>query len=39
MKYTVKMCSGAMIYINFHKDWFRHSKFVGRGDFIETQMT
>jgi hypothetical protein len=31
MKCAVEMGSGAMIYVPFHKDWFRHSK-VGRGD-------
>jgi hypothetical protein len=31
MKYAVEMGSGAIIYMQFHSDWFRHSK-VDMGD-------
>jgi hypothetical protein len=33
MKYDTEIGSGVMIYVHtkFHKDWFRHSKLMGRG--------
>jgi hypothetical protein len=38
MKCTAEMGSGVMLYIHteFHKEWFRHSKFV-RGTHTGTQ--
>jgi hypothetical protein len=31
MKYAVEMASGVMVYTNFHKDCFSHSKVEGGG--------
>jgi hypothetical protein len=38
MKYAADMDSDATIYIytTFHKDWYRHSKVMGRGDTRHT---
>jgi hypothetical protein len=39
MKYATEIGSGAMIYVHtkFHKDWFRHSKVNGEGEFTESK--
>jgi hypothetical protein len=36
--YAVEMGSGGMIYILFHKDWFRHSRVV-MGDTLTVTQT
>jgi hypothetical protein len=36
MKYVVEIGSGVDIHINFHNDWFRHSK-VHKGRYTNTQ--